>query len=135
MPLFERFPVTDNAWVFFENIIGKREGCSEIWAMPGDHTNFDWYNKETGRIFKEDLDAYRRTGALPPFWLKTTSPFKDALPKNLWELFGATKYNIAERFNDAGSIFQPSASEIVKMLSEAEGYTPWCWRRFCGLLK
>jgi len=127
VPLFERFPVADNAWVFFEIIIGKIEGCSEIWAMPSDNTDFDWYNKETGRIFKEDLDAYRRTGALPPFWLKTTSPFINKLPENLWCLTGAIKYEIHERFKSQLGLYQPSTADIIKMLLEAEKlkFSPW----------
>lgn len=134
-PLFVRFPAADNAWIFFENILGKIDGCSEIWAMPSDNTDFDWYNKETGRIFKEDLDAYRRTGALPPFWLKMTSPFKNALPENLLCLIGAKKYEIAGRFNDGNSIFQPSAPEILKMLVEAESFMQSPWERFWKVLK
>jgi|SRR3972149_654104 len=97
--------------------------------------NSTWYNATTGRNFSADMDIYRQNGVPPPFWLEKISPFKDALPKNLWDLFRAKKYEIAGRFYDAGGIFQPSALKILKMLSAAEGYTQRCWRRFWGLLK
>lgn len=131
--LFERFPAADNAWVFFENIIGKIEGCFEIWGSLEENVregNSNWYNSATGRNFRADMDAYRQNGVPPPLWLEKTSPFKDALPKNLWELFGATKYNIARRFNDAGGIFQPSAQEILKILVEAGSFSRSPWKRF-----
>jgi hypothetical protein len=132
-PLFERFPVADNAWVFFENIIGKIEGCFEIWGSLEENVregNSSWYNSATGRNFRADMNAYRQNGVPPPFWREKTSPFKDSLPKNLWELFGVTKYNIARRFNDAGGIFQPSVPEILKMLVEAGRFTRSPWERF-----
>lgn len=131
--LFTRFPAADNAWVFFENIIGKVEGCFEIWGSlennvkEGDST---WYNSATGRSLKEDLNAYRQNVALPPFWLKKISPFKNALPQNLWNLCGTPKYSIAERFKDSGGIYQPSALETLKMLVEAESFTRSPWERF-----
>ena len=131
--LFERFPVADNAWVFFENIIGKMEGCFEIFSVPEEQKKiggFPWYDKATGRSFTADITAYRQNGSLPSFWLEMTSPFKDALPKNLWGLFGAAKYSIARRFNDSGGILQPSALEILKMLVDAESFTRSPWERF-----
>ena len=129
-PLFERFPAADNAWVFFENITGKIEGCCEIWGSLAEDVwegNSNWYNSATGRNFRADMNAYRQNGVPPLFWFEKTSPFKDALPKNLWELFGATKYSIARRFNDDRGIFEPSAPEILKMLVAAESFTrsPW----------
>jgi len=134
-PLFERFPAADNAWVFFENIIGKMEGCFEIWSTLEENVragNPNWYDSATGRNFRVDMNDYRQNGVLPPFWLEMTSPFKDALPKNLWALFGATKYNIAGRFNKGDGIFQPSAPEILKILVEAGNFTRSPWKRFLG---
>ncbi len=70
-PLFRKFPVSDNAWVFLENIMGKVEGCFEIWPSHQDNIvnkNFAWYNDVSGRSFKDDILAYNEKGILPPFW-------------------------------------------------------------------
>lgn len=137
-PLFEKYPVADNAWVFFENLAGKMEGCFEIFAVPEEQEKkggFPWYDKATGRSFKADLAAYRQNGSLPPFWLETASPFKNALPQNLWDLFGAKKYKIADRFKSAGAISGPTVPETIQLLLEAESLMGKSWNNFWGLWK
>jgi hypothetical protein len=122
VPLFKKFPLADNAWIFFENLAGKQIGCREIWAIPenfGKGSDFPWYDKATGRNFGADLDAYRQKGELPPLWLKNISPFKDSLPSNLAGLVGLKGYAVDERFGKSGGIYEPSAVDTRKMLSEA----------------
>jgi glycosyltransferase involved in cell wall biosynthesis len=121
-PLFKRFPAADNAWSFFENIPGKITGASEIWGLPKDSAagDFTWYNEATGRNFKEDIDACRKSGILPPLWLEKSSPFIDILPSNLSPHIGANKYTVASRFMEKGGAFDPILGDILKMLAEAE---------------
>ncbi|MEK7720828.1 MAG: methyltransferase domain-containing protein [Elusimicrobiota bacterium] len=122
IPLFEKFPVADNAWIFFENITGKQEGCREIWATPENHgkgRDFPWYDRATGRSFAADLDAYRQKGELPPFWLEKNSPFKAGIPSNLAGLVGLKKYGVAERFKKSAGLYKPSAPDIAQMLAAA----------------
>jgi len=122
VPLFERFPAADNAWVFFENLEGKRAGCREIWETPEMHGGtggFPWYDKATGRNFEDDLRVYLKTGTPPPFWLKKTSPFMEMLPANLAGLVGSKKYEIAERFKRKGGLYSPSAGDMAAMLAAA----------------
>ena len=124
VPLFKKFPLADNAWVFFDNLSGKQEGCREIWATPENHgkgRDFPWYDKATGRSFATDLAAYLQNGELPPFWREKTSPFKDSLPENLSGLFGLKRYAVGERFKKSGGIYEPSATDMLKMRAEAGG--------------
>lgn len=122
LPLFNVFPATDNAWIFFENIMGKIEGSSEIWNFHDDNiinTDFGWYNKGTGRSFNKDLKAYSEKGALPPFWQTRTSPFKNKLPQNLSNLVGNKIYKVAPRFRDPKKIYNPDISDILAMIDKA----------------
>ena len=125
--LFERFPVADNAWTFFENLAGKQEGCREIWLTPenSDKDNaFPWYDKATNRSFSADLATFREKGELPPFWHRTTTPFKDILPANLLELVGSSKYFISGRFVSDTGLYTPSVENIAAMRTEAEKFKP-----------
>jgi glycosyltransferase involved in cell wall biosynthesis len=118
LPLFERFPLADNAWVFFENLAGKRAGCREIWDTPQYHgkgAEFPWYDKATGRDFNSDLAAYTEKGLLPPFWREKESPFKSSLPDNLAGLVGLNKYSVHHRFSRPGGLYSPSVKELEKM--------------------
>ncbi|MCP4255718.1 MAG: glycosyltransferase family 2 protein [Candidatus Scalindua sp.] len=121
LPLFEKFPVTDNAWIFFENITGKVEGFSEIWI---DHQNdcinneFPWYNTLTGRSLKDDIQVYNEKGIPPPFWKTKTSKFKNILPGNLWCLIGKLKYDIAPRFVDNKEIYDPTSNNQLAMITQ-----------------
>lgn len=125
-PLFARYPAADNAWVFFENIIGKAEGCREIWDTPATHGKageFPWYDQATGRSFGADSEAYLKSGALPPFWLKKTSPFAAALPANLLPHIGAEKYGIAPRFMAKSGLYDPTPAERARLAAEAKART------------
>lgn len=116
--LFERFPLADNAWVFFENLAGKQAGCREIWDTPENHgkgAEFPWYDKATGRSFSADLAAYAQKGELPPFWLKRESPFKADLPYNLAGLVGLKKYIPHPRFSEPGGLYAPSERELNEL--------------------
>ena len=122
VPLFERFPAADNAWIFFENIAGKQLGCREIWATPENHGNsadFPWYDRATGRSFSADLEAYVKTNELPPFWKERATPFKDELPANLAALVGHKKYEVAERFNRKNGMFSPGAEDLAILRAAA----------------
>jgi hypothetical protein len=122
LPLFNVFPATDNAWIFFENLMGKIESSSEIWNFHDDNISnkdFSWYNKGTGRSFNNDLKAYSEKGVLPPFWQTRTSPFQNKLPHNLWNLVGNTIYKIDARFGDPKRIYNPDLSGILGMIKEA----------------
>jgi hypothetical protein len=124
--LFKKYPATDNAWIFFENLIGKIEGCFEIW--PSHEKNimkqdFEWYNKTTGRSFNEDINNYYKKKILPPFWQTNESPFKDILPDNLWGLIGKKKYEIEPRFSNQGQEFRPSIAQLLEMLAKINAAT------------
>ncbi len=126
-PLFEKYPAADNAWIFFENIAGKRTGCREIWEMPeinGEENSFSWYDKATGRNFAKDLHGYLKDGTLPPFWLKKTSPYVNWLPGNLAGLVGIKKYSVADRYKTKEGVYSPSVVETVKMLAGAGELRP-----------
>jgi len=116
-PLFRKFPAADNAWIFFENIIGKRNGCAEIWG-ENVTPEFAWYDKATGRSFQADSAAYAGTGALPPLWNARVSPFMESLPRNLHCHVGAVKYEVPGRFA-AGELYSPGLEEILLLLREA----------------
>jgi len=127
VPLFEKFPAADNAWIFFENLAGKRAGCLEIWETPdihGGESGFPWYDEATGRSFNADLVSYAKNGEPPPFWLEKSSPFKDRLPENLAELIGLKKYSVGERFKKKGGLYAPSAADMVRMLAMAGDMRP-----------
>ncbi len=118
LPLFGKFPVTDNAWIFFENIMGKVEGFSEIWIDHQDdciNNEFPWYNTLTGRSLKDDIQVYNEKGIPPPFWKAKTSKFKNILPENLWCLIGKLKYDIAPRFMDKQEIYSPTLNDLLAM--------------------
>jgi hypothetical protein len=119
LPLFKHFPVADNAWIFWENIMGKIEGCYEIWHAHDENIkkkDFAWYNKATGRSFKEDLQNYYQNGTLPPFWQTNASHYKSILPENLYSLFGKKKYEIAPRFMNSNGLYSPASDELVSMM-------------------
>lgn len=117
VPLFERFPAADNAWVFFGNLAGKVAGCGEIWKSAAG--GFPWYDKHTGRSFEADLEAYEKRGELPPQWLKKTSPFRARLPENLAPLVGLEKYAVAARFAAKDGLYAPSPAELEGMRAAA----------------
>ena len=122
LPLFEKFPAADNAWIFFGNLAGKRQGCREIWNMPGTHGkdgDFPWYDRATGRSFEADLTAYLEKGELPPFWRRKASPFGGSLPANLAALVGLAEYAVAGRFSRSGGVYNPSPEERSAMLASA----------------
>lgn len=120
LPLFKEFPVADNAWIFWENIMGKIKGCYEIWEScdtdikSGD---FAWYNDASGRSFKGDMKTYSETGSPPPFWQTNSSPYKDIIPKNLCSLLGNKKYEIAPRFREGKGTYNPNINDILSMIS------------------
>lgn len=121
LPLFENFPVTDNAWVFFENIMGKIKGCSEIWPVQQENIfnkDFTWYNRTTKRNFKADMQIYIEKGVPPPFWQTKTSNFKNKLPENLWDLIGKCKYEIAPRFMNKNDLYNPTLSDLLEMITK-----------------
>lgn len=120
LPIFKKYPVTDNAWIFFENIMGKIEGCFEIWNSHKENilrNDFTWYNQATGRSFKEDLDTYINEKILPPFWQTKDSPFKHIIPENLWELIGRKQYEVAPRFWKNDRQFHPCLADLLEMLT------------------
>lgn len=121
LPLFKKFPAADNAWIFFGNIMGKIEGCFEIWESHEDNIrnkDFPWYNKATGRSFKEDLNTYYQKDLPPPFWQTKTSPFKNMLPENLWDLIGNIRYEVAPRFMNKDQIYHPTLNDLLEMVNE-----------------
>ena len=123
LPLFKEFPVSDNAWVFFENIMGKVEGCSEIWSNQQDNIDnkdFSWYNDVSGRSFNEDLQAYNEKGILPPFWETKTSEFKNVLPDNLSDLIGKTRYEVNPRFANKQDVYNPELISLLEMISKID---------------
>jgi len=125
VPLFDKFPLADSAWVFFENLAGKQEGCREIWTTPENHGeggDFPWYDRATGRSFSSDLAAYRENGTMPPFWREKTNPFVERLPSNLLPLFGSEKYKIAPRFSVANGSYGPSAADIEEMRAKIQSF-------------
>lgn len=123
LPLFNKFPAADNAWVFFDNIMRKIEGCFEIWES---HTanirnkDFSWYNEATGRSFKDDLRTYHQNGSPPPFWQTQTSPFKNVLPENLWDLIGKERYEVAPRFMNKNEIYHPTLNDLLEMVNKID---------------
>jgi hypothetical protein len=126
LPLFKKYPATDNAWIFFENLIGKIKGCFEIWPSHENNImeqDFEWYNRTTGRSFKEDLENYHKNRILPPFWQTNDSPFKDILPDNLWALIGKKKYEIEPRFINQDQVFYPSIAQLLEMLNKINAVT------------
>lgn len=125
VPLFLRYPAADNAWVFFENILGKAGSCSEIWSeLAGEVREGDssWYNKATSRNFREDMAVYKAEGRTPPFWSARTSPYAAKLPRNLLDLVGEKKYSVAERFLSGGGLYRPSQSDMAALRSVARAY-------------
>ncbi|MGR3293122.1 MAG: glycosyltransferase family A protein [Candidatus Scalindua sp.] len=121
LPLFNKYPVSDNAWVFLENIMGKIEGCFEIWPSLKDNINnkdFSWYNDVSGRSFKDDLQVYNEKGILPPFWKTKTSKFKSMLPDNLNDLIGNTIYEINPRFANKQDIYNPELIALLEMINK-----------------
>ena len=101
--------------------MGKIEGCYEIWESHSDNIrndDFAWYNDQTGRSFKEDLDKYRQNGILPPFWMANDSPFKEFLPQNLLGLIGKTRYCIPKRFQNKDELKYPDSADIFGMMDE-----------------
>ncbi len=125
VPLFRRYPAADNAWVFFENILGKAGSCSEIWSeLSGEVREGDssWYNKATGRSFREDMAVYRTEGRPPPFWSGRTSPYAEKLPRNLLALVGERKYSVAGRFLSGGGLYRPSEADISALRSITRAY-------------
>jgi len=126
LPLFKKYPVTDNAWIFFENIMGKIEGCFEIWNSHKDNIlkkDFTWYNHTTGRSFKEDLNTYVNEKILPPFWQTKDSPFKHMIPENLWDLVGNKRYEIAPRFLKNDGLFHPCLADFLEMVIKINAET------------
>ncbi len=122
LPLFNKFPVADNAWIFFENISGKIAGCAEIWGALESEVkegNSAWYDSVTGRDFRSDLKDYREKGVLPPFWKTAAAPFADKLPGNLRPLAGSVRYSVSGRFSEKGGIYSPGAVEIAELRSLA----------------
>jgi len=122
-PLFRRYPVADSAWVFFENLLGKITGCLEIWESSELEENlknqdFRWYNKATGRSFKDDLAAYREKGLLPAAFQAGGSPYADILPRNLLPLVGKKRYEVAPRFKDPDGIYRPGPEELQAMAEQ-----------------
>ncbi|MEK6715529.1 MAG: glycosyltransferase family A protein [Candidatus Omnitrophota bacterium] len=123
LPLFKKFPVADNAWIFLDNIMGKIEGCFEIWeshAANIRNKDFSWYNKVTGRSFKDDLKTYHQDGSPPPFWQTQTSPFKKMLPENLWDLIGKERYEVTPRFMNKNEVYQPTLNDILRMINKID---------------
>ena len=120
LPLFKKFPATDNAWIFFGNIMYKIEGCFEIWDSLKDNImnkDFSWYNNATGRSFKQDLDTYQKKRILPPFWQTKASPFESMLPENLWGLIGKCRYEISPRFTNKNGIYNPTLTDTLAMIN------------------
>lgn len=120
LPLFKEFPVADNAWVFLENIMGKIEGCFEIWPSHQNNIinkDFSWYNEVTGRSFKEDLQVYKDKGKPPPLWKTKASKFKNVLPDNLSDLIGKTKYEISPRFANKNEVYNPDINDLLGMIN------------------
>ncbi len=121
LPLFSKFPVSDNAWVFLENIMGKVEGCFEIWPSQQGNVaskDFSWYNDVSGRSFKDDLRLYNEKGVLPPFWKIKTSKFINVLPGNLCDLIGKTRYEINQKFANKQGIYNPQLIELLEMINK-----------------
>lgn len=121
LPLFKKFPVTDNAWVFFDNIMDKIKGCSEIWIDYQDNCinkDFPWYNMFAGRSFKEDLEVYYKKGLPPPLWQIKTSKFKNILPENIWSLIGKPKYDITPRFMNKKEVYNPTLNDLLVMIAQ-----------------
>jgi glycosyltransferase involved in cell wall biosynthesis len=123
LPVFNEFPATDNAWIFFENIMNKVEGSFEIWASYKQNVmnqDFTWYNEATGRSFKKDLETYKKTQTTPPFWQKKKSAFGKKLPENLLELIGKHKYEISPRFENRKEVYDPNCSDFLEMMNKAK---------------
>jgi hypothetical protein len=120
LSLFKHFPIADNAWIFWENIMGKIKGCYEIWESHDENIksmDFAWYNDATGRSFKEDLKTYSETGSPPPFWQTKTIPFKNMLPENLWVLIGKCRYEIAPRFMNKDEVYHSILNDLLVMIN------------------
>jgi hypothetical protein len=136
LPLFRKFPVSDNAWIFFENIMGKVEGCFEIWPSLQDNIaneDFSWYNDVSGRCFKDDLQVYNEKGKPPPLWEIKTSKFENILPDNLRGLIGKTKYEITPRFANKNEVYNPTLNNLLEMINKIN-LTVYPFMRFIKIL-
>jgi len=114
LPLFTRRPVTDSAWCFWASLSGKVSNCAEIWTTQLDNAAsgaFSWYDAHTGRDYRADVAAFETTGAVPPLFARTTSPFADDLPDTVRAWVGAVRYDPHQALQRVSAAGIPHPSE------------------------
>lgn len=127
LPLFRRLPVTDSAWCFWSTLSGKIASCAEIWTTQSENAErgeFAWYDANTGRDFVADAAAFEATGAVPPGFESTTTPFADRLPASVVPWVGSRAYDTRRALQQLDELRVEDLRPQIDALAEVASSQP-----------